>query len=172
MLSSLFEDPCHRGRGHNVKLCWRQALSSVGQSPGESAKCFDIEGFRARLGVDPLSSKKCFRVGDQLLQGGAQQLATAAGGDVVRVFVLPPSIGELESRLQRRAQDSAEVVAARMAKAVDEMSHYDEYDYVLVNYALDDSVARARAILNAERTCCERYTGLHDFVRTLTKDRT
>jgi len=102
---------------------------------------------------------------------GAQQLATAAAGDVVRVFVLPPSIGELESRLQRRAQDSAEVVAARMAKAVDEMSHYDEYDYVLVNYALDDSVARARAILNAERTCCERYTGLHDFVRTLTKDR-
>ena len=103
---------------------------------------------------------------------GAQQLATAAAGDVVRVFVLPPSIGELESRLQRRAQDSAEVVAARMAKAVDEMSHYDEYDYVLVNYALDDSVARARAILNAERTCCERYPGLDDFVRTLTKDRT
>jgi len=102
---------------------------------------------------------------------GAQQLAEAAGSDVVRVFVLPPSIGELESRLHRRAQDSADVVAARMAKAVDEMSHYGEYDYVLVNYALDDSVAGARAILNAERTRRERYTGLDDFVATLTKDR-
>ncbi len=101
---------------------------------------------------------------------GAQQLATAARGDVVRVFVLPPSIGELESRLHRRAQDSAEVVAARMDKAVDEMSHYGEYDYVLVNYALDDSVACARAILNAERTRRERYTNLDDFVRTLTED--
>jgi guanylate kinase len=98
---------------------------------------------------------------------GAQQLAAAAGDDVVRVFVLPPSIGELENRLQRRAQDSAEVVAARMAKAVDEMSHYGEYDHVLVNYALDDSVAQARAILNAERTRRERYTGLDAFVRTL-----
>ncbi len=101
---------------------------------------------------------------------GAQQLATAASGDVVRVFVLPPSIGELESRLHRRAQDSADVVAARMAKVVDEMSHYGEYDYVLVNYALDDSVARVRAILNAERTRRERYTGLDEFVRTLTED--
>jgi len=101
---------------------------------------------------------------------GAQQLAAVAGDDVVRVFVLPPSTGELQSRLHRRAQDSAEVVAARMAKAVDEMSHYCEYDYVLVNYTLDDSVARARAILNAERTRRERYTGLDDFVRTLIKD--
>ena len=62
------------------------------------------------------------------------------------------------------------MVAARMDKAVDEMSHYGEYDYVLVNYALDDSVACARAILNAERTRRERYTNLDDFVRTLTED--
>jgi|TARA_B100000315_G_scaffold98916_1_gene91007 guanylate kinase len=102
---------------------------------------------------------------------GAQQLTQAAARDVVRVFVLPPSLGELESRLRRRAQDSAEVVAARMAEAVDEMSHYGEYDYVLINRALDDSVAEARAILNAERTRRERYTGLDDFVHTLTEDR-
>jgi len=102
---------------------------------------------------------------------GAQQLATAAGVDVVRVFVLPPSIGELESRLHRRAQDSAEVVTARMAKAVDEMSHYGEYDYVIINYTLADSVACARAILNAERIRRERYTSLDDFVRTLTEER-
>jgi guanylate kinase len=100
---------------------------------------------------------------------GAQQLARAAARDVVRVFVLPPSLGELESRLHRRAQDSAEVVAARMAKAVDEMSHYGEYDHVLVNYALDDAVATAQAILNAERTRRERYTGLDEFVRTFSQ---
>ncbi len=102
---------------------------------------------------------------------GAQQLAAAAGDDVVRIFVLPPSVEELENRLQRRAQDSPEVVAARMAKAVDEMSHYGEYDHVLVNCALDDSVAQACAILNAERTRRERYTGLDDFVAALTQDR-
>jgi guanylate kinase len=102
---------------------------------------------------------------------GAQQLAQSAQQDVVRMFVLPPSLSELESRLKRRAQDAAEVVAARMAKAVDEMSHYGEYDHVVINRALDDSVAAARAILNAERTRRERYVGLDAFVRTLTEDR-
>ncbi len=102
---------------------------------------------------------------------GAQQLAQAAAFDVVRVFVLPPSLHELESRLQRRAQDSAEVVAARMAKAVDEMSHYGEYDHVVINRALDDSVDAARAILNAERTRRERYIGLDAFVHALTEER-
>ena len=102
---------------------------------------------------------------------GAQQLAQAAAFDVVRVFVLPPSLHELENRLQRRAQDSAEVVAARMAKAVDEMSHYGEYDHVVINRALDDSVAAARAILNAERTRRERYLGLDAFVHALTEER-
>jgi len=99
---------------------------------------------------------------------GAQQLAQSAARDLVRVFVLPPSLHELESRLKRRAQDSDDVVAARMAKAVDEMSHYGEYDHVLINRALDDSVAAARAILNAERTRRERYVGLDSFVRSLT----
>ncbi|MEC9453726.1 MAG: guanylate kinase [Pseudomonadota bacterium] len=102
---------------------------------------------------------------------GAQQLAQAVPQDVVRVFVLPPSLSELESRLMRRAQDSAEVVAARMAKAVDELSHYGEYDHIVINRALDDSVAAARAILNAERTRRERYTGLDAFVNSLTEDR-
>ena len=102
---------------------------------------------------------------------GAQQLAQAAAFDLVRVFVLPPSLHELESRLQRRAQDSADVVAARMAKAVDEMNHYGEYDHVLINCALDDSVAAARAILNAERTRRERYIGLDAFVHALTEER-
>ena len=102
---------------------------------------------------------------------GAQQLAQAVPQDVVRAFVLPPSLSELESRLMRRAQDSAEVVAARMAKAVDELSHYGEYNHIVINRALDDSVAAARAILNAERTRRERYTGLDAFVNSLTEDR-
>ena len=102
---------------------------------------------------------------------GAQKLAQVEALDVVRVFVLPPSLGELESRLQRRAQDSPDVVAARMAQAVDELSHYGEYDHVLINRALDDSVAAARAILNAERTRRERYVGLDAFVHALTEDR-
>ena len=99
---------------------------------------------------------------------GAQQLAETAARDLVRVFVLPPSLDELESRLKRRAQDSDDVVAARMTKAFDEMSHYGEYDHVLINWALDDAVATARAILNAERTRRERYIGLDSFVRSLT----
>ena len=102
---------------------------------------------------------------------GAQQLAQAVPQDVVRVFVLPPSLQELESRLKRRAQDSADVVAARMAKAVDELSHYGEYNHIVINRALDDSVAEARAILNAERTRRDRYTGLDAFVISLTEDR-
>ena len=98
---------------------------------------------------------------------GAQQLARAAARDVVRVFVLPPSLGELESRLHRRAQDSAEVVAARMAKAVDEMSHYGEYGYVIVNDEVDTSVRQVKTILTAERTRISRQMGLHEFVQEL-----
>lgn len=99
-------------------------------------------------------------------QGGAQ-LADAAPKDVVRVFVLPPSLAELESRLKRRAQDSKAVVAARMAKAADEMSHFNEYDYIVLNDALDESVAAARAILTAERMRRGRQIGLDPFVQSL-----
>ena len=98
---------------------------------------------------------------------GTQQLAASARGDLVSVFILPPSTSELERRLQARAQDSAEVVAARMAKAADEMSHWPEYDYIVVNYKIDDSVAQVRAILVAERLRRVRQLGLVDFVKRL-----
>ena len=98
---------------------------------------------------------------------GSQQLAGAAPGDVVRLFVLPPSTRALASRLESRAQDSRDVVAARMAKAADEMSHYVEYDYIIVNEALDRSVSTAHAILGAERARRERLIGLAEFVREL-----
>lgn len=98
---------------------------------------------------------------------GTQQVANAAGEDLVSVFILPPSRDELQARLESRAQDSAEVVAARMAKASDEISHYREYDYIVVNEDLEASVNAVRAILAAERLRRGRQNGMTEFVRTL-----
>ena len=98
---------------------------------------------------------------------GAQQLTDTARDDLVKVFILPPSVAALEARLKARAQDTAEVVASRMAKASDEMSHYPEYDYVIVNVDLGAALAEIRAILEAERLKRSRQIGLGDFVRRL-----
>ena len=98
---------------------------------------------------------------------GTQQVANAAGDDLVSVFILPPSRAALQARLESRAQDSDEVVAARMAKASDEISHYREYDYIIVNDDLDNSVGAVRAILSAERLRRDRQVGMTEFVRTL-----
>ena len=99
---------------------------------------------------------------------GSQQLAEAVRGDLVRVFILPPSLQALEQRLNRRAQDSPAVVAQRMSRAADEMSHHGEYDYVVVNTALETAVDDVRAILRAERLRRERLRGLDAFVNRLT----
>jgi len=98
---------------------------------------------------------------------GTQQLREKAARDLVSVFVLPPSIPDLEGRLRTRAQDTDEVIHARMAKAADEMSHWAEYDYVVINREIDEAFAQVRAILAAERLKRERQTGLSDFVRRL-----
>jgi guanylate kinase len=98
---------------------------------------------------------------------GTQQLAQSARHDLVSVFVLPPSMPELERRLRSRAQDPEDVVASRMVKAADEMSHWAEYDYVIVNDDVDASVANVQAILRAERLRRERRPGLADFVKRL-----
>jgi guanylate kinase len=98
---------------------------------------------------------------------GTQQLAQSAREDLVSVFILPPSVGALEQRLKSRAQDSAEVVAGRMAKAADEMSHWAEYDYIIVNDDLEVSIQRVRAILLAERLKRHRQVGLAEFVKGL-----
>jgi len=102
---------------------------------------------------------------------GTQQLADAARDDLVSVFILPPSIRELERRLLGRNQDSAEVVAQRMSKAAEEISHYREYDYIIVNHNLDESVQKVRAILTAERLKRDRQLGLTDFVKQLREGR-
>ena len=98
---------------------------------------------------------------------GTQQLRDKARGDLVSVFVLPPSIPELERRLRSRAQDDYETIHRRMAKAADEMSHWAEYDYVVVNHDLDQAFADVSAVLAAERVKRERQIGLSDFVRGL-----
>jgi guanylate kinase len=98
---------------------------------------------------------------------GTQQLAQSARSDLVSVFIFPPTTAELERRLRARAQDSAEVVASRMAKASDEMSHWPEYDYIVVNTDIEESVARVEAILQAERLRRDRQIGLVDFVKGL-----
>lgn len=98
---------------------------------------------------------------------GTQQLSQRAGTDVVRVFLLPPSIAELANRLSGRGTDSAEVIAGRMARAQSEISHWDGYDYVVVNDDIETCFAKVRTILEAERLKRTRQTGLIDFVRDL-----
>ena len=98
---------------------------------------------------------------------GTQQIKAKARDDLVSVFVLPPSTVELEKRLIARAQDSAEVVAGRMARAADEMSHYPEYDYIIVNHELDQSIDAVHTILKAERLRRSRQVGLTEFMKHL-----
>ncbi|MBM3581600.1 MAG: guanylate kinase [Alphaproteobacteria bacterium] len=95
---------------------------------------------------------------------GTQKLKETARSDLASVFILPPSMAELENRLRARAQDSDDVVRSRMARAASEMSHWAEYDYIVVNVDVESSVARVQAILAAERLRRDRQTGLSDFV--------
>ncbi len=101
---------------------------------------------------------------------GTQQMAQAMKEDLVRVFILPPSVDALQERLINRAQDSSAVVAKRMAEASHEISHWPEYDYVVVNDDIEDCHRQITSILTAERLRRRRQRGLTDFVRALTKE--
>lgn len=98
---------------------------------------------------------------------GTQQLSQLARTDLVRIFILPPSTAELESRLRGRGQDTEEIVQLRMAEATNEMSHWAEYTYVIINRDLEESVNHVRSILTAERLRRTRQPGLTDFVNEL-----
>jgi guanylate kinase len=98
---------------------------------------------------------------------GTQQLGQLARGDLVSVFILPPNWGELERRLVARAQDTPDIVNKRMSKAIEEISHWPEYDYVIINENLDAAVQQVTSILNAERQKRSRQIGLTDFVKRL-----
>jgi len=103
-------------------------------------------------------------------QGGQQIRNSSLGRDVVSIFVLPPSIAELDRRLRGRAQDSDEVIAGRMAKSRDEISHWAEYDYVIVNHDIDTAFGELVTILRAERMRRDRQPGLPEFVRGLNRE--
>ncbi len=103
-------------------------------------------------------------------QGGQQIASSALGRDVVSVFVLPPSIAELERRLRGRGQDSDAVIAGRMAKSRDEISHWAEYQYVLINDELPHTFNRLKGILEAERERRDRQPALADFVTSLNRE--
>ena len=132
----------------------------------EYAKVFDNYYGTPRQAVEEILGRGSDVLFDIDWQG-TQQLAQAARDDLVSVFILPPSTRELEQRLRARAQDSAEVVAHRMSKAADEMSHWAEYDYIIINENIDLSVARVQAILTAERLKRQRQIGLAQFVKGL-----
>ncbi|MPQ93913.1 guanylate kinase [Thioclava sp. JE_KL1] len=103
-------------------------------------------------------------------QGGQQIRNSSLGKDVVSIFILPPSIAALEERLRSRAQDSDAVINGRMEKSLAEISHWSEYDYVLVNDDLDRAEEQLRTILSAERSRRDRQTGLNEFVRKLNRE--
>lgn len=101
---------------------------------------------------------------------GTQQLYEQMGHDLARIFILPPTAKALEARLRARAQDSEEVVAKRMSKAANEISHWPEYDYIIINHDLAESLEAIKAIVRAERLRRERRVGLSDFVRKLSAE--
>ena len=141
-----------RMRDNSEFLEWANVFGNYYATP--RAKVFD----QLKAGVDVL-----FDIDWQ----GAQQLDAVAGGDVVKVFILPPSRQELERRLRARNQDLEAVVLGRMAKADAEMSHWAEYDYVIINYDLDESEEMLRSILLAERLRRRRQTGLAAIVKEM-----
>ncbi len=101
---------------------------------------------------------------------GTQQLKQISTGDLVSVFLLPPTMGALEDRLRRRAEDPEETILIRMSKASNEMSHWAEYDYIIINNALEDSIHAVRSIIQAERLKRRRQLGLAQFVNTLKRE--
>ncbi len=127
--------------------------------------------FGHRYGTPKAPVKQALRRGRDILFDidwqGARQLEPDFGEHLVTIFLLPPSMEELEHRLHARAQDSAEVIADRMQRAADEIDHWAEYEYVLVNRDMDACLERVRAIVSAERSKRVRQTGLVDFIREL-----
>ena len=131
--------------------------------------------FGNRYGTPIAPVKKALAEGRDMLFDidwqGTQKIADKLPDDLVKVFILPPSTKDLEKRLTTRAQDPAEVVARRMAEAAAEMSHYFEYDYIIINRELEQSVGEVQAILTAERLRRARLIGLSDFVSRLREGR-
>ena len=127
--------------------------------------------FDHRYGSPKEPIKDALKVGHDILFDidwqGTQQLRGAFGTDLVRIFILPPSMEELERRLRSRGTDSEEVIRSRMTRAASEIGHWGEYDYVLINQDMDECLAEVRSIIAAERMRRDRRPYLFDFVRRL-----
>ncbi len=127
--------------------------------------------FNHRYGTPKAPVKAALKAGRDILFDidwqGTQQLGAAMGEDLVTIFILPPSMAELERRLRDRGQDSEEVIATRMQRAAGEISHWPEYDYVLINRDMDQCLEQVRSIVAAERLKRQRQIGLVTFVRDL-----
>jgi guanylate kinase len=141
-----------RLRSSDALLEWAEVHGNYYGTPREAAEIAMSEGQDMLFDID---------------WQGALQLQDKMPGDVVSVFILPPTMAELQSRLNRRAEDSAEVIATRLANARSEIGHWREYDYVVVNDDLDRAYSSVRAIVEAERLRRDRRHGLFDFVNTL-----
>lgn len=148
----LSRDEFIKNRDNNDLLEWAEVFGNFYGTPRARVETALAEGRDVLFDID---------------WQGTQQLAQVMGEDLVRVFVLPPSARALEERLHARAQDPADVVAARMAEASSEISHWAEYDYVLINDDLERSDKAIFSILHAERLKRVRRAGLSDFVRDL-----
>jgi guanylate kinase len=157
--------------GRDYHFLHRTAFEALVASRGmlEHAEVFGNLYGSPRAPVEAAMAEGRDTVFDIDWQGG-QQIRQAMRDDVVSVFILPPSMRELERRLQSRGQDSAEVIAGRMAKSRDEISHWAEYDYVLVNRDLDATEADLVAIIRAERLRRDRQPDLSAFVRALNSE--
>jgi guanylate kinase len=136
---------------------------------GEFVEWAPVFGYRYGTPKSPV--KDALRNGRDILFDidwqGTQQLHSAMGEDLVRIFILPPSMPELERRLRERATDHDDVIADRMQRAASEISHWAEYDYVLINADMDACLASVRTIVAAERLKRARQVGLVTFVRDL-----
>jgi guanylate kinase len=136
---------------------------------GEFVEWAPVFGYRYGTPKNPV--KAALKAGRDILFDidwqGTQQLQAAMGEDLVTIFILPPSMRELERRLRARGTDSAEVIQDRMARAASEISHWPEYEYVLVNTDADQCLAQVRSIVAAERLKRQRQIGLVPFVRDL-----
>ena len=136
---------------------------------GEFVEWAPVFGYR--YGTPKAPVKDALRLGRDILFDidwqGTQQLQAAMGEDLVTIFILPPSMAELERRLKARGTDSGEVIADRMGRAASEISHWPEYEYVLINTDMDHCLAQVRSIVAAERLKRARQIGLVSFVREL-----
>ncbi|MEE9428282.1 MAG: guanylate kinase [Paracoccaceae bacterium] len=166
--------PARKGEidGQDYHFCSRTEFQNLVKN-GEMLEHAEVFGNFYGSPMAPVQKamdKGCDTLFDIDWQGGQQIGNSALGDHVVSIFILPPSMEELERRLRGRGQDSDSVIATRMAKSQAEISHWGEYDYVLVNHDIDVAEAELKAILTAERLRRERQTGLTEFVRNLDID--